>query len=37
MLAKADSEPRASLKLESRKDPVEMIVVDGGTRTPTEN
>jgi len=25
------------LKLESRKAPVEMIVVDGGTKTPTEN
>jgi uncharacterized protein (TIGR03435 family) len=25
------------LKLEPRKDPVEMVVVDGGTKTPTEN
>jgi uncharacterized protein (TIGR03435 family) len=27
----------SGLKLESRKDPVEIIVVDGGTKTPTEN
>ena len=25
------------LKLESRKAPIEMIVVDGGSKTPTEN
>ncbi len=44
--ASADAPPRPSiftsvqelgLKLDSRKAPIEMIVVDGGTKTPTEN
>jgi uncharacterized protein (TIGR03435 family) len=27
----------SGLKLESRRDPIEMIVIDGGSKTPTEN